>query len=108
MENEHDPYQELATAVIAQATRDWRKSPKERPSIEVFFASEWFITLCDIAIINPVVGREICKLGTKHFEKTKQTMKTNRMMKKAAAQKKAQKQTMKKAAAQKAAAQKAV
>ena len=83
MKNDYDPYQALAIAILTQVTRDWRQSPPARPSIEKFFGSDWFVTLCDVADVNHVVARQICDLGTRHFEKTKQTLKKAALAKKA-------------------------
>lgn len=41
-------YESLATAIVEQAVKDYKLNPSQRPRIEKFFLSDWFVTLTDV------------------------------------------------------------
>jgi hypothetical protein len=50
-----DPHKALATAVIMNAIHDRRR---KRAEITLFFQSDWFEVLAELAMIDPYVARQ--------------------------------------------------
>lgn len=58
-EEKRNPYQSLATAIILQAVKDYKKgNPKVRLECKEFFQSQWFELLCEAALLNCDAARE--------------------------------------------------
>jgi hypothetical protein len=47
----------LAVEIIRQAARDYKAGPYQQEA-EIFFAGQWFVTICDLLDIKPELIRQ--------------------------------------------------